>query len=106
MDRRGQILEGIDVNNSVGVEIGAVCNPMLSQQEGSVAHVNYTEPQALREHKNDPHVVIDETVNVTAIWANHKLPSILGIGRKAVLESWRRMTDGVISEPTKIDEAP
>lgn len=82
MDRRDKLLHGIDIANTTGVEIGALCRPFLKKTEGNVIYVDHATTQTLRDkYRNDPNVVLDELVEVDAVWGANTLAE--AVGRKA-----------------------
>ena len=70
MGRREQILRDLDLKHAVGLEIGALANPIVSKAEGNIRYVDYADAAALRaRYANDPHVDIAKIVDVDAVWA-------------------------------------
>jgi len=79
--RREILLERIDVATQVGIEIGALCNPLVTKSEsnGKVVYVDYASAEQLREHfRHDPNVRLDEIVETDLIWGNRRLPELVG----------------------------
>lgn len=87
MDRKEKLLSGIDLALSVGVEIGALCNPILTKQEANIIYVDYTNAENLRKHyAGNPSINIDNIVETDAIW-----------GRQTLLEALTRCVDFIIA---------
>lgn len=58
MDRKTKLLGGIDVSTSVGVEIGTLCRPFVSLQEGRMYYVDHADTGGLREKfSSEPNVL-------------------------------------------------
>ncbi|SFS19315.1 hypothetical protein SAMN05216570_3982 [Dyella sp. OK004] len=78
MDRRGKLLQGIDIAHVVSVEIGALCHPMIKREDGQVIYVDHDDQAALRKHYvNDPNVDVDAIVQVDAVWGDQSLSQII-----------------------------
>jgi SAM-dependent methyltransferase len=74
MDRRTKLLNGIDVSKSTGVEIGALCRPFVTRQDGRVYYVDHTDTATLREkYRCDPDVDINALVDVDVVWGEKPL---------------------------------
>jgi 2-polyprenyl-3-methyl-5-hydroxy-6-metoxy-1,4-benzoquinol methylase len=79
MDRRQKILEGLDLHNSVGAEIGALCNPIVTRDERRVLYVDYTGTDSLKaKYANDLSVDVSKIVEVDAVWGDKSLKEALG----------------------------
>jgi predicted SAM-dependent methyltransferase len=79
MDRRDRLLSGLDLQNHVGMEIGALCRPFLMRDEGQVLYVDHAETPALRhKYANDPDVNLDNLVEVDVVWGASTLKEALG----------------------------
>lgn len=74
-ERRSRLLRGLDIRNSVGVEIGALCSPLVRRSDtAEVIYVDHADTRCLREkYKTDPHVDIDRIVDVNAVWGKNTL---------------------------------
>ena len=69
MDRKQKLLNGIDIRNSVGVEIGALCRPFVARNDGTIIYVDHADTATLKnKYCNDSNVVVDDIVDVDAIW--------------------------------------
>jgi len=83
MERKEKLLQGLDVRNAVGIEIGPLASPVISQQEGKIYYVDYADAEFLRNrYKDDPNVDTSKIVFIDAIWGEQSLKD--AIGRKAV----------------------
>jgi SAM-dependent methyltransferase len=79
MDRRRKILEGLDLRKSVGAEIGPLCNPIVSREEGRVFYPDYTDADSLKaKYAGDPSVDVSKIVEVDAVWGDKSLKEALG----------------------------
>src|SRR5471032_2620523 len=69
MDRKEKLLSGLDMSTETGVEIGALCLPVVARSDGTIFYVDHASTEDLREkYKNDPNVDIDSIVKVDAVW--------------------------------------
>jgi SAM-dependent methyltransferase len=73
--RRNRILRGLNIQNSVGVEIGPLCWPLVKRSDGgSIIYVDHADtPHLQQKYKNDPHVDVTEIVDVDAVWGQNTL---------------------------------
>jgi Methyltransferase domain len=72
--RRGKLLAGIDLQQTSGVEIGALCRPFIRREDGPILYVDYTDTASLRErYANDCGVDVNRIVEVDAIWGQNTL---------------------------------
>jgi predicted SAM-dependent methyltransferase len=79
MDRKIQLLDGIDQSTSVCAEIGALCNPLVDPTMPGVRFIDHLDTESLRKkYANDPHVDIEKIVNVSAVWGENTLIEALG----------------------------
>lgn len=74
-ERRSRLLRGLNIRNSVGVEIGPLCWPLIRRRDGaSIIYVDHTDTAHLHQkYKDDPHVKVSEIVDVDAIWGGNTL---------------------------------
>lgn len=74
MDRRTKLLAGIDVAHCTGVEIGALCRPFVTREDGRVIYIDHADTATLRnKFRNDPDVDIEALVDVDVVWGNTPL---------------------------------
>lgn len=79
MDRKQKLLDGIDVSSWLGLEIGALCNPFLSRTEGSVLYADHATTEELKhKYRNDPNVLLQDIVEVDAVWGERTLREAVG----------------------------
>lgn len=78
-DRRMQMLNGLDLAQGIGLEIGALCRPLVVKSESEVYYVDYADAGYLRErYANDPNVDVDQIVDVDFLWGERDLRTITG----------------------------
>lgn len=76
--RKQKLLAGIDVSRASGMEIGALCRPFVTREEGSIVYVDHTDTPSLREkYRTDPQVDLARIVEVDAVWGNQSLHTAL-----------------------------
>ena len=67
------------MSTAVGVEIGALCRPIVTRSDGTVYYVDHASTDELRQkYKSDPNVDIDALVHVDAVWGRQSLSEALG----------------------------
>ncbi|MFZ2307051.1 MAG: methyltransferase domain-containing protein [Rhodoferax sp.] len=72
-NRQQKLLDGLDIGNSVGAEIGPLHNPLVSKRLGEVIYVDHCEADQLREkYKNDSNVNVSN-IHVDAVWGLNTL---------------------------------
>jgi SAM-dependent methyltransferase len=79
--RRDTLLSHIDVATQRGLEIGPLCNPLVTKAEsnGNVRYVDHATAEQLRAHyRNDPNVRLDAIVETDIVWGQRKLPELAG----------------------------
>lgn len=82
MDRRTRILKGLNLPESVGVEIGALDKPLVTRETGKVLYVDHADTPALRrKYQGDTAVRAGAIVDVDGVWNNNTLLEAIG-GRK------------------------
>jgi hypothetical protein len=88
MDRREKLIGEIDFTTSLIVEIGALCNPILTKSEANVRYVDYTDADTLRRHYAGNSLVDPEKIVETdAIWGENNLLQSLGTKVDFILAS-------------------
>src|SRR6201996_3796465 len=79
VNHKEKLLTGLDLRSIAGVEIGALCRPVVTRENGTVYYVDHASTPELREkYKNDPLVDIDALVDVDAVWGKQSLSEALG----------------------------
>jgi hypothetical protein len=79
MNRRQKLLDGIDTSSSIGLEIGALCNPFLDRSEGPVIYADHATTEELRQkYRNDSNVSLPDIVEVDAVWGEKTLREAVG----------------------------
>jgi SAM-dependent methyltransferase len=73
--RRHRLLNGLHIPETVGVEIGPLCWPLVRRSDGGeIIYVDHTDTAHLREkYKDDPHLDVSEIVDVDAVWGRNTL---------------------------------
>ncbi len=67
------MLDGLDLPNMVGAEIGPLHNPLVSRSEGHIVYVDHKSAEELRvSYASDPNVNV-KNIQVDAIWGSHTL---------------------------------
>jgi predicted SAM-dependent methyltransferase len=83
LERREKLTSGLDLQNSVGIEIGPLDRPVVTRQDGKIMYVDHTDTAELKEkYKNDSNVDISKIVNVDAVWGTQTLQAAIGQDRK------------------------
>lgn len=78
MDRKVKLLSGLDISTAVGVEVGALCRPVVTREDGTIYYVDHASTDELRQkYKSDPNVDIDALVHVDAVWGRQSLSEAL-----------------------------
>ena len=74
LSRRNRILGGIDLTTASGLEIGALCFPLVTHEEGQIFYVDFATTEELKKtYANDPAVDVSKIVKVDAIWGDRSL---------------------------------
>lgn len=78
--RRTRLLRGLKLKETVGVEIGPLCWPLVRRPDAAqIIYVDHTDTPHLRQkYRDDPHVDPDEIVNVDAVWGANTLHEAIG----------------------------
>lgn len=72
------MLEGIDLRNGKGIEIGPLTSPVVTKEQSDVRYVDWTDQQGLRaRYATDPNVDGSKIVPVDAIWGDLSLKASL-----------------------------
>ena len=60
------------------VEIGALCNPIVSRSDAQVFYIDYAETDYLKKrYRNDPNVKVEEIIEVDGVWGDKDLKTCL-----------------------------
>jgi len=79
MDRTQKILAKLSPSEQVGLEIGPLCNPIVTREMGRVYYVDHDSTENLRvRYVDKPWVNIDQIVDVDYIWGEKRLPELTG----------------------------
>ena len=74
--RRDRILNGIDLTTASGMEIGALCFPLVTRLEGKIFYVDYAPTEKLAaKYKDDAGVDVSKLVEVDGVWNDEGLLS-------------------------------
>lgn len=72
--RNDKILSNINYRNTIGLEIGALANPIVTPDMGNVRYVDHLSTDVLREkYSKDSSIDTDKIVDVDYIWGEHPL---------------------------------
>jgi hypothetical protein len=83
MDRRDKLLNGLDLAEMQGIEIGALARPLVTKEQGSIRYVDHADTETLRrKYAGDAAVDTKAIVDVDAVWGNRTLEEVAG-GRSA-----------------------
>jgi predicted SAM-dependent methyltransferase len=83
LERREKLLLGLDLQNSLGIEIGALDKPVIARQDSQIIYVDHTDTASLKaKYKNDPNVDVERIVNVDAVWGTQTLQEAIGLTPK------------------------
>ena len=78
-ERRSKLLRGIDLKGVQGIEIGALCRPIVRKAEGDVIYVDHADTATLkRKYKHAVDVDINSIVEVDAVWGENSLYDAVG----------------------------
>ena len=81
MDRREKLLNGLDLLQLVGAEIGPLTHPIVSKDDGPVIYIDHADTEALKQkYYNDPAVDTDAIVDVDVLWGDNTIGEELGPG--------------------------
>lgn len=74
MSRIDKILGGIDVSTSSGLEIGALCNPLVRKTDGDIGYVDYADRAFLQKvYQGNALIDLEAIVEVDYIWGENTL---------------------------------
>ncbi|WP_127534585.1 methyltransferase domain-containing protein [Paenibacillus kobensis] len=73
-DRKAVLRQGIDVSGKVGLEIGALMNPIVTKAEGMIYYADHLDTKSLiHKYANDPNVDTGKIVQVDYVWGDQTL---------------------------------
>lgn len=82
MTRNEKLLAYIDVDRDQGLEIGALCNPIVPESCVGISYVDHLDTDGLRKkYETDPHVDVQKIVPVRYVWGGGPLVDIVGAER-------------------------
>ena len=74
--------EGLDLSRLHGLEIGALCYPMVHRSDGPITYVDHATAEALRAtYADDVSIRPQDIVEVDAVWGTQTLSDCLGGAR-------------------------
>jgi ubiquinone/menaquinone biosynthesis C-methylase UbiE len=77
--RLEKILACIDVSTEIGLEVGALVNPIVTRDMGQVRYVDHATTEELKaKYAHDPNVDIHKIVDVDYVWGKEGLPELVG----------------------------
>lgn len=79
MDRKKHLLARINPGTQHGLEIGALCNPIVPPGAGHIEYVDHLPTEELRKkYATDPNVDVARIVTVNYVWGECTLPEVVG----------------------------
>jgi methyltransferase family protein len=79
MDRVAVLLEGLDIANTRGLEIGPLQNPILRRPDADILYIDHVDTASLREkYATDPQVDPNRIVEVDIVWNGGPLGAVCG----------------------------
>jgi SAM-dependent methyltransferase len=81
LDRKSKVLSRITPASQDGLEIGPLCNPIVSKAEsaGRIKYVDYATAETLRERfRDDPNVRLSEIVETDYVWGKRSMLELAG----------------------------
>ena len=79
MTRNEKLLAHIDIDHHNGIEIGALCRPVVPVSCVGISYVDHLNTEGLRKkYETDPHVDIEQIVPVRYVWSGGPLVDIVG----------------------------
>lgn len=74
-----RLLKYIDLSRGDGLEIGALCNPVVPPNHPRISYLDHLDTAGLRKkYENDPNVNIDAIVPVDFVWDERTLVDTVG----------------------------
>ncbi len=90
-NRKEKLLDGLDLTNLVGAEIGPLHNPLVSKNQGHVIYVDHCDAEQLRKKYANHCNVNLEALQVDAVWGLHTLQQGIVSFRHSTM-SWHPMS--------------
>ncbi len=82
MTRNGKLLAHIDIDHHNGLEIGALCRPVVPVGCVGISYVDHLNTEGLRKkYETDPHVDVEQIVPVRYVWSGGPLVDVVGAER-------------------------
>jgi SAM-dependent methyltransferase len=82
-ERRGILLQNLDIAAGAGIEIGALAWPIVARSDGAITYVDWADtPTLRRKYADDPNVDVDRIVQVDAVWGEKTLSEAVGVDRR------------------------
>jgi SAM-dependent methyltransferase len=82
MRRIELLLEHIDIEHQQGLEIGALCNPVVPPECAGISYVDHLDRAGLRQkYATDPNVDTERIVPVRYVWTGGPLVDVVGARR-------------------------
>lgn len=79
MTREQKILSCINPATQIGIEIGALTNPIVTREMGNIRYVDHATTEELRsKYAHDPNVDTTKIVEVDYVWGSQSLPELVG----------------------------
>ncbi|MFM0273733.1 methyltransferase domain-containing protein [Paraburkholderia aspalathi] len=78
MNRKQKLLDGLNLKQLTGMEIGPLFRPVVTKSEGDVIYIDHADSNTLRnKYRNDPGVDITAIVDIDAVWGARTLRECL-----------------------------
>lgn len=81
LDRREKLVGGLDLRHMVGIEIGALADPIVHKHDGSVFYIDHADTDTLKRKYAGWDRVAD-IVPVDAVWGEQTLQDCIGAGQQ------------------------
>jgi SAM-dependent methyltransferase len=76
--RQEKILSCIDLENQLGIEIGALNKPIVTSKIGNIRYVDHASTEDLKQkYATDPNVDVEAIVDVNYVWGEKTLPELV-----------------------------
>jgi SAM-dependent methyltransferase len=77
LTRNQKLLQDIDPAHQIGVEIGALANPIVTPDMGKIRYIDHDTTAAIKaKYANDPNVDNDKIVDVNYVWGEKSLAEL------------------------------